>query len=244
MIRCTALLSLAAIAACADVQSNMSDAGTSDAGAPDAGMSDAGTPDAAGANAGIRILANSFASDENGGIDAGTCTVSNSPAAASKSGGMLELDPYLNPNAAYTLELLVENDLPTVGVQDFVVEKATLTYLDIEGNLTGPSQDLALLSGTVRAGGAANATVLPVTGIGADAVSAWAASFANSPNLGTSGGFSEDVVVQITLDGVLASGNQATSAAFNFPVSLCFGCGKSAAGGRRAPGRQSGRALL
>ena len=226
MSRCAVLTSLLLVAGCYEgvqmgSQDGPSDAGPSDAGSPDAGASDAGS-----SNAGIRIISNTYANDESGGNGSNGhgCVISNTPMPPSKSSGLLEIDPYLNPNAGYTLELLVENDLPTLGLDDFAVEKATLTYVDTAGNLTGPPSDVALLSGTVRAGGAANAAIFTLTAVSLNEVLPWIDSFSTSSKLGTSGGATESLVVQVQLDGVLGSGASASSSILDYPLSVCFGC--------------------
>ena len=206
-------------------------------------------------NTSIEIPFDVLASDESSSSATGVCTIA--PVTQSgglyKGSGTLELDPYLNPNAQYTLELQVENYLSQVAVDDsngnvvvganendFHMEKATIKYLDIEGNLTGPSSDVALISGVVRTGGLQGATAVSVPAVTINETLPWINRFSTSPNLSTSGGFTEDVVLEVQIFGVLSSGEQATSGLFHFPLQVCFGCENLSLGdGGPATGNQA-----
>jgi hypothetical protein len=175
----------------------------------------------------IQVESDIYASDELGDATS-ICTISAilPDAGFQKPSGLLELNPSLNPNAEYELELQVANNGTSLG-DDFHFEKVTISYIDIEGNLDFrgelPNPPPALVSGVAQAGGVSAVSVQAVSPTEAQF---WSQAFTTSIQTGgnLTPGVPENVVVEVQILGVLSSGNQAESSVFDFPIQVCFNC--------------------
>ncbi len=159
-----------------------------------------------------------------------------------RGSGMIELDPNLNPGANYLLALQVENYLDTTTPTDsqgnplsgpqrnnFLVTDAIVQYIPqqtyLEPNL--PAKAKFLTSGRVPTGGAQAATAIMVDTLSPDAVTALTANLQNlasTQNIASPGG---DVVLAITLEGTLGSGEPVVSGQLFFPLHVCVDCGNA-----------------
>ncbi len=156
-----------------------------------------------------------------------------------RSDGFVELDTAINSSPEYVLGLQVENDLdntvivdsngnPVDGPQrnEFHVQNALIKYLPQQSYLSGngmPQAATILVSGAFQpiggAGGTQGAGVMVLNTLSGAAVQALEANLAP-----TSGNTQGDLVLQIQLNGVLGSGEAASSGTFFFPLHVCYDC--------------------
>jgi hypothetical protein len=187
-------------------------------------------------NTSLQVSYNLPTSDQLGSGAAGaacTCAAATTAQAAYLASGVLELDPILNANAQYTLNLQTENYLDTSSLTDsngttisgpqrneFHVHGALVDYLDTKGVLPDVGQQTILVSADVRPGGLQSAACVPAQAVPNAIAQQWytAMKNANPP-------VKEDVVVlQVQLYGVLGSGESITTGYFHFPITICTNC--------------------
>ncbi len=157
-----------------------------------------------------------------------------------RESGLLELDPALNPNPDYFLELQVENYMdqtvltdsngnPLSGPQrnDFLVTDAIVQYVPeqayLEPGVAGQKAKF-LASGRVAPGGTQTASAIGTSTISPTVASALAQNLANltiNQGISSPGG---DLVLEIYFEGNLASGEPAVSGTMQFPMHVCLDC--------------------
>jgi hypothetical protein len=188
-----------------------------------------------------------LSSDELAAPTVGTpCTYSpvTSSAGFYRVNGFVELDPNINPTPGYLLALQVENYLSNVALtdsngntvlggqlDDFLVTDAIVNYIPqqtyMAPNLSPGDPDHTakfLTSGRVQAGGEQDAVAVLIQTLSPNAINDLTANLqqlASSQNITNPGG---DIVLQIQLEGSLASGEPMISGYLEFPLHVCIDC--------------------
>jgi hypothetical protein len=184
-------------------------------------------------NQSLQVTFNIPASDQLGSSAAGACTCSAATQAQAQyiASGLLELDPILNAQSQYTLNLQTENYLDTTSLtdsngttisgpqrNDFHVERALVDYLDTNGVLPSLPQSTVYVSADVRPGGLEASTCVPVQAVPHEVAAQWYEAMHDA-------GVSEDVVIlQVQLMGSLGSGQPNGTGYFHFPLTICTNC--------------------
>jgi hypothetical protein len=158
------------------------------------------------------------------------------PGGTFRSGGLLDLDPTVNPTPGYLLALQVVNLLQGCGsgcgengntvssqIDNFQISQAIITYVAQQSYLATnlPPQATVSTSGRVQPGGLDSAIAVIVQTMSSDFLSTL------TQNLAAQGpGASGDLILEIQLEGTLTSnGEPMASNVLNFPLHVCFDCG-------------------
>ena len=187
-------------------------------------------------NLSLQVSFNLPASDQLGTAASGACTcaAATSAQAVYIASGLLELDPILNANAQYTLNLQAENYLDSTSLTDsngntisgpvrneFHVQGALITYIDSKGILPDVGTTFVAVSADVRTGGLQAATCVPAQAVPHSVATQWYDA------MKAAGVDADLVVLEVQLQGVLGSGESISTGYFHFPLNVCTNCAGS-----------------
>jgi hypothetical protein len=152
-----------------------------------------------------------------------------------RADGFVDLDPAINPSPGYQIALQVENYLDNTTLtdsngdtiagpqrNDFLVTDAIVQYIAEQTYLAPnlPQRAKFLTSGRVSAAGTEGASAVVVETLSPNAINALLANL-QALNISSPGG---DLVLEIYLEGSLASGEPIITGTLDFPLHVCVDC--------------------